>query len=482
MTLRNDAFEAWIDRSDAAAPLRVRSAESQAFAPFDGTAGPAGDAYVLSGALNTANARALQRIFPSLRPQFVTGHPTSVGTGDRLGLATAGQARAFDEHGEGVFPVLAQQSIREMDRVGRSAQDVMDDAVFGLVEAGWDRGFGADCDHIKTTEGIDRGIAAGFTMFTLDPGDHVQDVTAGITPEQVEQVPWAALGDSKDALLSRYVGTTLDLGHSSVTITEDQILTAAVKYGAAVLDAFRLYRHVKDNAGRETEIEFAVDETAWLTTFVEHYYLVSELKRLGAEWFSFAPRYVDGFEKGLEFKGDLEELRTNLEGHHAISQLFGGYKISLHSGSDKYSIYTVGAEALDGLVHLKTSGTSYLCALEVIARADPELFGQVWEISRAAYAASRASYQVSAHEDNTPATLAGLDTDATAALIAQDDGRQILHVGYGDTLNATLADGTPLTDTFHEVLRQNHAQYTDVVAAHIGRHIAPFSKVATARG
>ncbi|HJG92352.1 MAG TPA: tagaturonate epimerase family protein [Brachybacterium massiliense] len=472
MTLRNDSLEASIRYDGSTRSLQLIASAAEALTSFEGEASAAGDGHLLTGPLSTANAKALQAAFPALRPQKIGGHRTSVGTGDRTGLATPGQARAFAAQGAGVMPVLAQQSIREMDRLGRSAQSVMDDAIFGLVEAGWDSGFGADCDHIKTTEGIDRGLEAGFVMFTLDPGDMVADVTAGVTEADAAALPWDQLEDSLEDLKRRYVGMTLDVGHSRIEVTEQDVITAAVKYGRAVVEAMRLYRHATENARHEIEIEFAVDETAWLTTFFEHFYMASELKRLGASWFSFAPRYVDGFEKGLDFLGDAEELRTNLEAHHAISQQFGGYKISLHSGSDKFSIYPLCVEATQGLVHLKTSGTSYLCGVEIVAAHDPELFSTIWDISRASYVEARASYQVSAHEDRTPTSLEGVDL---LELIRSNDARQILHVGYGDSLNGKDAAGASIHDRFLAVVAANQAQHTDVLAAHIGKHVSPFA-------
>ena len=472
MTLRNDSLEASIRYDGSTRSLQLIASAAEALTSFEGEAAAAGAGHVLTGPLSTANAKALQAAFPALRPQKIGGHRTSVGTGDRTGLATPGQARAFAAQGAGVMPVLAQQSIREMDRLGRSAQAVMDDAIFGLVEAGWDSGFGADCDHIKTTEGIDRGLEAGFVMFTLDPGDMVADVTAGVTEADAAALPWDQLEDSLEDLKRRYVGMTLDVGHSRIEVTEQDVITAAVKYGRAVVEAMRLYRHATENARHEIEIEFAVDETAWLTTFFEHFYMASELKRLGASWFSFAPRYVDGFEKGLDFLGDAEELRTNLEAHHAISQQFGGYKISLHSGSDKFSIYPLCVEATQGLVHLKTSGTSYLCGVEIVAAHDPELFSTIWDISRASYVEARASYQVSAHEDRTPTSLEGVDL---LELIRSNDARQILHVGYGDSLNGKDAAGASIHDRFLAVVAANQAQHTDVLAAHIGKHVSPFA-------
>ena len=484
MTLRTDTLTADVVRTRDGSTLQLRASDAAALAAFEGEVRADGDGQLLTGPLSHANALALRAAIPALRPSPVSAHRTSVGTGDRLGLATAGQAAAFAAAGGDVFPVLAQQSIREMDRLGRSAREVMDEATFGLVEAGWDRGYGADCDHIKTTEGIDRGLDAGFTMFTLDPGDAVQDVTGGATLEQARALPWSALEDTWEDLRGRYAGVRVEVAPGLVLEPSEQDLIAAVvKYGGAVAEAIRLYRHLQEQAARagiEVETEIAVDETAWQTSFFEHYYLATELRRLGASWFSFAPRYVDGFEKGLEFLGDHEELRSNLAAHHAIGELFGGYKISLHSGSDKYSIYPLAVEATEGLVHLKTSGTSYLCALEVIARHDPELFAEIWRISRAAYARAAASYQVSAQVGSTPESLEGASTEALLSLLEGADGRQILHVGYGDSLTTELVDGTPLVERLLAVLREHHADYEAVLVPHLSRHLAAFGAV-TAR-
>lgn len=479
MTLRTDSLTADVTRTSDGSTLLLRASDAAALAGFDGELSTDGGDHLLAGPLSHENAVALRAAIPALRPQLVTGHRTSVGTGDRLGLATAGQAAAFAAVGGDVLPVLAQQSIREMDRLGRSAREVMDEATFGLVEAGWDRGYGADCDHIKTTEGIDRGLDAGFTMFTLDPGDAVQDVTAGATLEQALALPWEVLEDTWEGTLARYAGIRVEVAPGLVLEPDEQeVLTAVVKYARAVAEAIGLYRHLREGAARagyEVEAEIAVDETAWQTSFFEHYFLAAELRRLGAEWFSFAPRYVDGFEKGLEFLGDHEELRSNLAAHHAIGELFGGYKISLHSGSDKYSIYPLAVEATEGLVHLKTSGTSYLCALEVVARHDPELFAEIWRISRAAYARAAASYQVSAQVENTPESLEGVDL---LALLEGADGRQILHVGYGDSLTTELVDGTPLVERLHAVLREHHEDYEAVLVPHLSRHLEAFGTAA----
>ena len=103
---------------------------------------------------------------------------------------------------------------------------------------------------------------------------------------------------------------------------------------------------------------------------------------------------------------------------------------------------------------------------------DPELLAEFWTVSRESYVRARASYQVSADVDKTPVSLEGVDLPG---LVAAFDSRQILHVGYGDNINGTGSDGQPLRDRFLAVLREHHDDYTEVLAEHIGRHVAPFA-------
>ncbi|HET8841768.1 MAG TPA: tagaturonate epimerase family protein, partial [Ktedonobacteraceae bacterium] len=110
---------------------------------------------VLIGPLETHNATTLRGQLPWLNP-ITLGLGTSAGFGDRLGIATPGHLQALKEAGGQIAPVPAQQSIREMARTGRSPQQVLDDAVWGIFAEGWRSGFAADADHLKSTEDIDR--------------------------------------------------------------------------------------------------------------------------------------------------------------------------------------------------------------------------------------------------------------------------------------------------------------------------------------
>jgi len=139
-------------------------------------------------------AEMLRHTLPFLVPRVV-GVTRSVGMGDRLGIGTPGHVRAV--RGSGVVPIFAQQSIREMGRTGRTPENVMDDALWGVLQEGWRDGFGADADHLKTEEDVAACVEAGFVMFTVDPGDHVNDsadaLTLDLLEAEFEALPWPAL-------------------------------------------------------------------------------------------------------------------------------------------------------------------------------------------------------------------------------------------------------------------------------------------------
>ncbi|MFH1609855.1 MAG: tagaturonate epimerase family protein, partial [Candidatus Bipolaricaulota bacterium] len=139
---------------------------SQPLPEFHGQMLPAGGVVC---PLSSENARALGGVFPWLSPHRLPDRP-SFGFGDRLGLATPGHVRACTR--AHVFPVLAQQSVRENARTGRTFEEVLTRAVFGAFEEGYQGGFGADADHIKDVNDALHAADLGYTLFTCDPSDH----------------------------------------------------------------------------------------------------------------------------------------------------------------------------------------------------------------------------------------------------------------------------------------------------------------------
>jgi hypothetical protein len=324
--------------------------------------------------------------------------------------------------------VLAQQSVRELDRTGRGARDVLDAATWGAFAEGWIDGYGADADHLKTPGDVDRFAALGYTMYTIDPSDHVP----GGEP------------------VARHAGASA----GPVTLTEDDARGASAKYGAAIDHVAAMYEHLRGAAGR-FDLEVSVDETEEPTTPAEHLYIALELRRRGVEWVSLAPRFPGRFEKGVDHVGDVERFAAHFAAHAAIAERLGPYKLSLHSGSDKFSLYPAIAGAR---VHVKTSGTSYLEALRVVAQHDPPLFRRLYDLARERFPEERASYAVTVDEDRLPA--------AERATLDDPDVRRVLHVTFG----SVLADGA-LAGRVAE-LRE---EYAAALERHLTRHLEPFA-------
>jgi hypothetical protein len=429
------------------------------------------------GDLDHANAVAVRDLCDGARPQPL-GLDDSFGLGDRLGIAGPAHLRAMV--GSGFKVVLAQQSIRELERTERTPDEVMDAATWAVLEEGWTEAWGADADHLKTPADVELMAAAGFTMFTIDPGDHVDDAADTMSTtelqEAVADLPWSELDDTRANALRRYAGDAIRVGPDLVLEpSNEDLLRAWVKYGAPLAHTASMYRHIASTMGhRPFEVEVSVDETASVTTPFEHWLVASELRRLGVDWVGLAPRFIGDFEKGIDYRGDLEIFRQEYLKHLAVAEALGPYKISIHSGSDKFGVYRVIGEVGRGGVHVKTAGTSYLEALRTIAACEPKLFREILDFSCSLYEHERRTYHVSAELQRVPAA-ADLKNRDLPALFDDDDTRQVLHVTFGRVLTDRDSDGEYLfKDRLLAALGDHEAAHFDNLVAHFRRHTAPF--------
>ena len=417
----------------------------------------------------------------SIAKPVCLGLAPSFGFGDRIGLATAGHVEAMRRAGAGIAPMYPQQSIREMTRTRRSPQQVMDDALCGMAEADWSETTGADADHLKTPADVSRTAAAGFCFYTIDPSDHVDARTEDYSEVELRE-KFAAIAEYAPWFRT-YCGQSVSLrGEVQIELSEEVCMRAAVKYGRAIEEAIALsacIRQTNESLGQDFEIELSVDETPQPTTLAEHYIIAQQCLQSGMRLVSLAPRLIGDFEKGIDYKGDLVALEASLAKHAAIAKTLGPYKLSLHSGSDKLSMYAALARATRGCWHVKTAGTSYLEALRVAARHDPALFRQLIDFSRSRYETDKATYHVSATLHDAPGTDEVQDvmeleraylelwSETPQGVGFTRPGRQILHCTFGSVLTH---------DTFGPALRDlleaHQDTYTEVLADHFERHLS----------
>ncbi len=381
--------------------------------------------------------------------------------------------------GDGIAAIYPQQSIREMTRTQRTPNGVMSDAMNAAEAAGWTDEIGADADHLKVPNDVDITAAVGFTFFTIDPSDDV-DQKADDYDEAVLRDKFTGCRDQA-AWYESYLGQTVKLTTGTViTLDEEACMRAAVKYGKAIKRALELGDYIKqvnESAGNDYEIELSVDETDQPTTLAEHYIIADQCLKGGMKLVSLAPRFIGDFEKGIDFIGDLGALEASLHDHAAVAETLGPYKLSLHSGSDKVSMYGLLAKATKGRFHVKTAGTSYLEALRVVAKHDPAAFRGIIDFSRDRYETDKATYHVSATLADAPLT-----SDADDAVLESEylelwkdvpvgkgftkPGRQILHCTFGSVLTDDKWGKIVL-----DCLKTHPNTYTEVLDDHFGRHL-----------
>jgi hypothetical protein len=416
--------------------------------------------------LTPENAAALRDRIPWLNPQPL-GLAISFGFGDRLGIATPGHVAAVE--GTGIAPIFAQQSVRENARTGRNPQIVLDDAMWGIFELGWRDPWGADADHVKEIVDLPPFIEAGYTFYTIDPNEYVDNDahldSVKTLQVKVAQLPWDSLGISWEDLCLLYVKNPVDLARFTLEFREETLLRAAAKYGRAIAHIKNIADYLVQHVDK-FDLEASVDETDTPTTVLEHYYIANELRRLSVPFVSLAPRFIGSFEKGVDYLGDRADFDRELERHAAVMHTIGGYKLSIHTGSDKFSIYPSIAEQARNLVHVKTAGTSYLECLRVIAVVDQPFFREILDFARSRYETDRATYHVSGQlEKVSPAV--DLTDDQLLDLFDQFDARQALHVTFGSVLD----DFGP---RLMETLTANLDLYEQFLQKHFKHHLEAF--------
>jgi tagaturonate epimerase len=411
----------------------------------------------------------------------VLGLSKSFGFGDRLGLATPGHAAAVAK--TDFAPIFAQQSVREMERTQRTPTDVMQAAQTHLQKLGWNQPWGADADHHKTPEDVKRSAAAGFTFFTIDPSAHVGNEADRMSEAELRAAVQQQYNDGvwdSPGWEQHYVGATFDVGAMSLKFTQEQLWRAAVKYARAIHHTAKVATAIQQECvNRPFEIEVSVDETDSVTSPLDHLFVGLELKRRKVPGVvSLAPRFVGEFEKGIDYRGDYKVFERQLTEHVAVARYCGPYKISIHSGSDKFSIYPIIGRVCGDLLHLKTAGTSYLEALRVVARTNADLFGEICSYCRGRFEADRKSYHISttsADIESLRPFVAGAADEAR--YLDERVGRQLLHVTFGSALTlGTDKHGRKFKQGILDALHKNPDLHLEFLLSHFDKHLSGLSK------
>ena len=295
----------------------------------------------------------------------------SFGMGDRFlhqGRAQLQSIINAKDAGVDITPVW-NKSDREHVIVGTEPLSLRDEADAAVSALNWDSAYRVDADHINMGT-VDRFIDCS-DFFTLDVGDAIGEQASD------EDIDAFVLSQS------RYVGDLSIPGAGTYTVSREDIRGVAATFLKAVQLAGAIYRHIVDMKGSEDFIaEVSMDETENPQTPLEMFFILAMIAEEGIPAQTIAPKFTGRFNKGVDYVGDVDQFAKEFNDDLAVIafaiaefDLPDNLKLSIHSGSDKFSIYGVIGDALRRTgagVHIKTAGTTWLEELIGLAEGGGE--------------------------------------------------------------------------------------------------------------
>lgn len=405
----------------------------------------------------------------------------SIGIGDRFGLEGHAQLRALvsaRKQGIDVIPVW-NKSNREHAIIGTQPGDVRHEADAAVKTAGWEQAYFVDADHIGMKT-VDKFLGAS-DFFTIDVADCIGQ------PAGAESI--RTFKAAMEPLRGR-----VQLPHTAAPMTIDDALIVSVanSYAAAVEEAARVYRYIaaaKGEGGFVPEVSF--DEAATSQSPEELFLILGALAMAGIRPQTIAPKFVGEFLKGVDYVGDITAFSRQFDACLAVLdaakerfQLPSSLKLSVHSGSDKFSLYPVINRSLNTTgagLHLKTAGTTWLEEVIGLARGNDEGLAVAKEIYCRSYARREelsAPYLTVISIDPAklpaPQTVKRWSREEFVGALRHDQHnpaynlhlRQLIHIGY--KVAAEMGNG------FTEQLQHNRQSVESSVTENLfHRHLLP---------
>jgi hypothetical protein len=405
----------------------------------------------------------------------------SIGVGDRFAHQAIAQLEACilaGKAGVDVIPVW-NKSNREHLIIGSEPSSVRAAADAAVAELGWKLPYYCDADHINLTT-VDRFLTA-CDFYTMDVADYIGKPAA---PSLIE-----AFINKHPELL----GTIrMEGAGQSIEITADLLSQTAAKFLFAVQEAGKIYRKIEAAKGKGTFIsEVSMDETDFAQTPAELLIILASIADEGIPIQTIAPKFSGRFNKGVDYVGDTSKFAREMAldmaaiGHAVANYgLPASLKLSVHSGSDKFSIYPAIHASMNEFstgVHLKTAGTNWLEEVIGLAEAGGEGLALAKEIYAEAYAHSAelcAPYatviDIDAAKLPTPSEVNRWTSAQFTAALRHDQSsaaynpslRQLLHVGF--------KVAAKMGPRYLHLLEANEAIIAKNVTENLyARHIAP---------
>lgn len=370
----------------------------------------------------------------------------SIGVGDRFGCQSIAQLRAIkrfqDETGKHITPVW-NKSFREHSIIHSTPEETSEAVSAAIKKFGWQGSWFLDADHINR-KNVD-GFLPYCNFFTIDIADFIG-----------KKADEASLNKFVDDF-SIYLGSFSLPGFENIAeIGKSNLLAIAEKYLYAIRQAAEIYHYIREQkAGKPFVVEVSMDEVDTPQTPVELFFILGGLAANGIPVDTIAPKFSGRFNKGVDYVGNINQFAAEFEYDLLVVrkaiETFGlpaGLKLSVHSGSDKFSIYPAISRLIkkyDAGLHLKTAGTTWLEEVIGLALAGDEALDLAKSIYAKAFARQEelcGPYATVIDIDPAklpdPSVLASWTGKQYSAALRHDQSspaynphlRQLLHVGY----------------------------------------------------
>ena len=404
----------------------------------------------------------------------------SMGIGDRFGQQGKAQLAAFfkaKEMGVDVTPVW-NKSFREHSIIHTGPADTRAEADAATTSLGWDAPYFVDADHVGLKI-IDPFIPVS-DFFTLDVADFINEKASKEQIETFVQKQQSYLGElSIPGIEKEFI------------ISEELVHHIGEKYLFAIQEAGKIYRRIRAEKTKDSFItEVSMDETDEPQTPLELLFILAAIAGEGIPAQTIAPKFTGRFNKGVDYAGDVSKFTQEFEQDLAVInfaieafKLPSDLKLSVHSGSDKFSIYKPMAQAIkkfDAGLHIKTAGTTWLEELIGLAEAGGNglvLAKDVYKNAMERYEELARPYasviDIDVNVLPSSTEVDAWDGQTYAQTLRHDQSnprynssfRQLLHVGY--------KVAAEMGDKYLSTLQQNESVVAKNVSANIfDRHLA----------
>ncbi len=398
----------------------------------------------------------------------------SFGIGDRFGhqgKAQLGALMKAKEAGIDIIPVW-NKSNREHGIVGSTPEDVRQEADESVKLLGWAGEYYVDADHINLSN-VDPYVDHS-DFFTIDVADYISE---------------AADPGQKDIFMEdngKFIGNLQIPGISKTyRITEELLSEIADKYLFATEKAAEIYRHIAARKGEGKFIpEVSMDEVENPQSPVELFFILKALSKENLPLQTIAPKFTGRFNKGVDYEGDLDQFEQEFEEDLLVidfaNREFGlpeNLKLSVHSGSDKFSIYPVIGRLIkkyDKGIHVKTAGTTWLEEIIGLAAAEGEALALAKKIYRTAFEKQEAlCAPYAAVIDIHPAALPLPETvDTWSGKKFADTLRHIPgHPDYNANFRQLIHVGYKVASDLGDEYYSNLEKHTEIIGRNVAENI-----------